>query len=78
MRVLVTFMADMRRFAPSDTRAPQPYELGAGAAVGDLLSLIGIPSELDITIGVDGELGGRDTPLRDGADVMIVSPMEGG
>ena len=78
MRVLVTLMADMRRFAPSDARGPQPYELGAGAAVGDLLSLSGIPSDLDITIGVDGELGGRDTPLREGADVMIVSPMEGG
>ena len=27
---------------------------------------------------MDGELAGRDTPLRDGADVMLLSPMEGG
>jgi molybdopterin converting factor small subunit len=27
---------------------------------------------------VDGELAARDTPLRDGADVMLLSPMEGG
>jgi sulfur carrier protein ThiS len=78
MRVLVTLMADMRRFAPRGARTPLEYELGAGATVDELLSILGIPEELDITIGVDGELGGRDTPLRDGSDVMIVSPMEGG
>ena len=31
-----------------------------------------------MTAAVDGELAGRDTPLRDGADVMLLSPMEGG
>ena len=43
-----------------------------------LLALIGIPPDSEITVGVDGELGGRDTPLRDGADLMLLSPMEGG
>ena len=78
MKVLVTFLADMRRFAPSDARGPHPYTFDGGATVEDLLAVVGIPADLDITIGVDGELGGRDTPLRDGSDVMIVSPMEGG
>jgi sulfur carrier protein ThiS len=78
VRVLVTFLADMRRFAPSDARGPHTYTLDGRATVGDLLSIVGIPPDLDMTIGVDGELGGRDTPLRDGSDVMIVSPMEGG
>jgi hypothetical protein len=27
---------------------------------------------------VDGELADRATPLRNGADVMVLSPMEGG
>jgi hypothetical protein len=27
---------------------------------------------------VDGELADRDTPLRDGAEVMLLIPMEGG
>jgi hypothetical protein len=31
-----------------------------------------------VTIAVDGELAGRETPLRDGADVMLLNPMEGG
>ena len=28
--------------------------------------------------GVDGELAGRDRRLHDGADVLLLSPMEGG
>jgi len=27
---------------------------------------------------VDGAVAARDTPLSDGADVMLLSPMEGG
>ena len=78
MRVAVTFMADLRRFAPSDGRGPHAYTLAAGATMADLLSMVGISPDADITIGVDGELAARDTPLRDGVDVMLVSPMEGG
>jgi molybdopterin converting factor small subunit len=31
-----------------------------------------------VTAAVDGELAVRNTPLRDGAEVMLLSPMEGG
>jgi sulfur carrier protein ThiS len=78
VRVTVTFMADMRRFAPSDESGVPMYTLAAGATAADLLSIIGIPSDAEVTIGVDGELAARDTPLRDGAQVLLVSPMEGG
>ena len=40
--------------------------------------MIGIPDENEITVGLDGELAARDTPLRDGAELMLLSPMEGG
>jgi sulfur carrier protein ThiS len=49
-----------------------------GATVADLLALIGIPPETEVTAGVDGELARRDTRLRDGAEVLLLSPMEGG
>ena len=78
MRVTVTFLADMRRFASSDESGIQAYTLAPGATAADLLSIIGIPSDAEITIGVDGELAARDTPLREGAEVLLVSPMEGG
>jgi sulfur carrier protein ThiS len=46
--------------------------------VGDLLDLIGIDTSADATVAVNGEIATPDTPLPDDADVMILSPMEGG
>ena len=76
--VSVTFFADLRRFLPRGADGPQPYTVSAGATVADLLAAIGVPPDRDVTAAVDGELAARDTPLRDGADVMLLSPMEGG
>jgi molybdopterin converting factor small subunit len=44
----------------------------------DLLAAIGVAPDAELTAAVDGEQAGPDTPLRDGADVMLLSPMEGG
>jgi len=76
--VTVTFFADLRRFLPRGSDGPQPYTLAQGATIDDLLALIGIAPETDLTAAVDGELATRDAPLRQGADVMLLSPMEGG
>ena len=76
--VAVVFFADLRRFLPRGANGPQRYALAPGATVADLLDLVGIAPETDLTAAVDGELAGRDTPLRDGAEVMLLSPMEGG
>ena len=76
--VKVVFFADLRRFLPRGATGPQPYALGAGATVADLLETIGIAPDSELTAAVDGELAGRETELRDGAEVMLLSPMEGG
>src|SRR5215468_7020392 len=76
--VSVTFFADLRRFLPRGADGPQPYRLSSNATLGDLLTTIGIQSDADVTLALDGELAERDTPLHDGADVMLLSPMEGG
>jgi sulfur carrier protein ThiS len=76
--VNVTFFADLRRFLPRGADGPQRYRLARGATLADLLAAIGIEPTAELTFAVDGELAGRDTPLRDGADVMLLSPMEGG
>jgi sulfur carrier protein ThiS len=78
IRVTVTFFADLRRYLPRGVDGPQTYALAAPSTVADLLAVIGIPGDSEITVGVDGELAARDTPLRDGADLMLLSPMEGG
>ncbi len=78
MTVSVVFFADLRRFLPKGVDGPQRYTVSAGATVADLLATIGIDAEADVTVAVDGDLAARDTPLREGAEVMLLNPMEGG
>jgi sulfur carrier protein ThiS len=76
--VTVTFFADLRRFLPRGADGPQRYAIPEGATLADLLATIGIDAAYELTAAVDGELAARDTPLRDGAEIMLLSPMEGG
>jgi sulfur carrier protein ThiS len=76
--IAVTFFADLRRFLPRGAEGPQRYTVPEGATAADLLVAIGVETGAEVTIAVDGELAGRETPLRDGADVMLLNPMEGG
>ncbi|MEK7387183.1 MAG: MoaD/ThiS family protein [candidate division NC10 bacterium] len=76
--VTVTFFADLRRFLPRGADGPQRYTVREGATLADLLAAVGIKPDAEVTAAVDGEVAGRDTPLRDGAEVMLLSPMEGG
>ena len=72
------FFADLRRFLPRGADGPQRYAVPEGATAADLLAAIGVEADAEVTIAVDGELAGRDTPLRDGAEIMLLNPMEGG
>ena len=76
--VTVTLFADLRRFLPRGADGPQRYTVSTGSTMADLLAAIGIPADADLTAALDGELAQRDAPLHDGADVMLLSPMEGG
>jgi sulfur carrier protein ThiS len=76
--VSVILSAGLRRLRPAGAGGPQHHTLAAGATLGDLLAKIGIDPAIDLTAAVDGELAERDTPLRDGAEVMLLVPMEGG
>jgi len=76
--VSVILSAGLRRLLPKSADGPQRHTLAAGATLGDLLAAIGITAAIDLTAAVDGELAERDTPLRDGAEVMLLVPMEGG
>jgi sulfur carrier protein ThiS len=72
------FFADLRRFLPRGADGPQRYTIPEGATAADLLAAIGVEADAEVTIAVDGELAGRDTALRDGVEVMLLNPMEGG
>ena len=76
--VTVTFFADLRRFLPRGADGPQRYTVREGATLADLLTAIGIRPDAEVTAAVGGELVERGTLLSDGADVLLLSPMEGG
>ena len=76
--VTVTFFGGVQRFAPDGERGPRRYALPTGATLADLLRAVGIAPGADLTAAVDGALASEDTPLRPGADVMLLNPMEGG
>jgi sulfur carrier protein ThiS len=76
--VSVILSAGLRRLKPGSPDGPQRHTLADGATLGDLLAALGITAATDLTAAVDGELADHATPLRDGAEVMLLVPMEGG
>ena len=82
MHVSITLFADLRRFGPKDHEGPIALELEDGATVEEMLNVVGLPEDEairgEVTVGLNGELGRRDSVLNDGDDVLLFSPMEGG
>jgi sulfur carrier protein ThiS len=76
--VRVRLFAALHRFVPAAAEGPLERSMPAGSTVADLLSALGIPDEVDATVAMDGELAERVDALRDGAEIMVLSPMEGG
>jgi len=75
--IAVTFFADLRRFLPRGSEGPQRYTVPEGATAADLLAAIGVEPGAEVTIAVDGELGNRETPLRDGSGKLAVASLSG-
>lgn len=78
IRVRVTLFSDLRKYLPKEDRGPQLRTLAPASSVRDLVESLGIPGDADITVGVNDELASLDSPLADGDDVTMFSPMEGG
>ena len=77
-QVRLTLFADLKRFLPKGQTGALSFEVGAGSTVGTLLAQAGIPAVEEITVGLNGNQGDRDSILRDGDEVVLFSPMEGG
>jgi molybdopterin converting factor small subunit len=78
VEVCVRLFADLRRYLPPGVDGPVNRHLQKGATVQDLVEAIGIPANQEITAGLNGSLAERTTPLSDGDQVDLFSPMEGG
>lgn len=78
IRVRLSLFADLRRFLPKGHSGALETDVPPGATVRDLLDRVGVPADGEITIGVNGEQGSLETRLRDGDEIVLFSPMEGG
>ena len=76
--VSVVLHAALRRFRPEGATGSLELELPASARVADLLSLLNVPDSEMLTVGLNGELGHKDSVLSAGDEVTLFSPMEGG
>ena len=77
MQVRVSLHGDVHRFLKG---RPDPchVELTSGATIDDVLQQLGVDYQGHLTFGVNGELARRDTPLSDGDEILVMTPMEGG
>ncbi len=76
--VRLTLFADLRRLLPNGHDGPLTVTLSRGATVADLMAAASVPADEDVTIGINGDQGARDSVLADGDEVVFFSPMEGG
>ena len=76
--VTVTLFADLRRYLPPGVDGPHRRTVPAGSTVADLLDAIGIAPTPTSRWASTASWRTATTALHDGADVMLLSPMEGG
>ena len=76
--VTVTLFAEMRQYLPKGADGPFQHRLTEAATVQTVLNELGVPADAEITVGLNGELGERDSVLNDGDDLQLFTPMQGG
>ncbi len=82
MNVSVTLFADLRRFGPKGHEGSLNVSLEDGATAEEMLTAMGVPEDEtirgEITVGLNGELGQRDSVLNEADEILLFSPMAGG
>lgn len=76
--VRLTLFADLRLLLPKGHEGPLTISVPPGATVADLMAAASVPPDEDVTIGINGDQGARESVLADGDEVVFFSPMEGG
>jgi sulfur carrier protein ThiS len=74
LKIAISAFGDVER----ELKRRSEVELPESATVGDLLQTLALEPGPTLTVGVNGQLAGLDSPLHDGDKVMLVTPMEGG
>jgi len=78
MRVRVVPYAELRRQVLPKGQDVLWFDLPDGATVGDVLKRLDLKTEDRLIVGLDGAYATPETPLRDNAELTLVTPMQGG
>jgi molybdopterin converting factor small subunit len=78
LRVRIVPYAELRHRLLPDGGDTLLIGLADDANVGDALRLLEVQDHAQLIVGLNGEYATPDTPLRDGAELVLVTPMEGG
>jgi sulfur carrier protein ThiS len=78
MRVRVVPVAELRRQLLPKGGSVLWLDLPDGTTVGDVLRQLDVKVHDRLIVGLDGAYARADTPLRDNAELTLVTPMEGG
>ena len=78
MRVRIVPYAELRRQVLPKGQEVLWLDLPDDATVGDVLRALDLKTEDRLIVGLDGAYATADTPLRDNAELMLVTPMQGG
>jgi sulfur carrier protein ThiS len=76
--VSLKLFGDLRKYAGKGAPDRMPVTLPEGATIADLARQLGMTAEDEVIAGVNGVQAQNDTVLKDGDEVLLVSPMEGG
>jgi sulfur carrier protein ThiS len=74
MEISLRATSDLARLIPETGRV----EIGDDFTVEDVLSNLGIDSDLVMLFVIDGELADMDSPLEEGMTLELIPPISGG
>ncbi|RMF92711.1 MAG: MoaD/ThiS family protein [Candidatus Schekmanbacteria bacterium] len=77
MKIRVELFANLIKYAP-EGKKKFTIELNNGSTVGDLFEYLNIPEEERKIVIINGRHSQNDTVIEDGAEVVIMTPVEGG
>jgi len=78
MRIRVVPVAELKRQLLPKGGSVLWLDLPEGTTVGDVVRQLNVKVQDRLIAGLDGEYATLDTPLRDNAELTLVTPMEGG
>jgi sulfur carrier protein ThiS len=78
MRVRVVPVAELKRQLLPRGGSVLWLDLPEGTTIADVLRQLNVKVQDRLIVGLDGAYAPLDTPLRDNAELTLVTPMEGG